>query len=107
MSNGKTVACKKDFANGFNAFFVNVGPNLAKYINPPNENTHVLDYLKSQNPESMFLASVEESAVINVVRNCKNKKSAGYDGINMTIIKEVIYHIIKPFTHICNNYFEN
>ena len=25
----------------------------------------------------------------------------------MTIIKEVIYHIFKPFTHICNNYFEN
>ena len=25
----------------------------------------------------------------------------------MTIIKQVIYHIIKPFTHICNNSFEN
>ena len=91
---------KKDIANGFNDFFVNVGPNLAKDINIPNENTHVLDYLKSQNPESMFLASVEESEVINIVRNCKNKKSTGYDGIDMTIIKQVIYHIIKPFTHI-------
>ena len=48
---------KKDIANGFNDFFVNVGPNLAKDINIPNENTHVLDYLKSQNPESMFLSS--------------------------------------------------
>ena len=66
MSNGKTVACKKDIANGFNDFFVNVGPNLAKDINIPNENTHVLDYLKSQNSESTFLASVEESEVINV-----------------------------------------
>ena len=55
----------------------------------------------------MFLASVEESEVINIVRNCKNKKSTGYDGIDMTIIKQVIYHIIKPFTHICNNSFEN
>ena len=42
MSNGKTVTHKKDIANGFNDFFVNVGPNLAKYINIPNENTHVL-----------------------------------------------------------------
>ena len=55
MSNGKTVTHKKDIANGFNDFFVNVGPNLAKDINISNENTHVLDYLKSQNPESMFL----------------------------------------------------
>ena len=75
MSNDKTVACKKDIANGLNDFYVNVGPNLAKYINIPNENTHVLDYVKSQNPASMFLASVEESEVINVVRNCKNKKN--------------------------------
>ena len=45
MSNGKTVACKKDITNGCNDFFVNVGRNLTKYINIPNENTHVLDYL--------------------------------------------------------------
>ena len=74
MSNGKTVTQKKDNANGFNDFFVNVDTSLAKYINIPNENTHVLDYLKSENHESMFLASVEESEVINIVRNCKNKK---------------------------------
>ena len=73
MSNGKTVTHKKYIANGFNDFFVNVGPNLAKDINIPNENIHVLDYLKSQNPESMFLASVEESELINIVRNCKIK----------------------------------
>ena len=54
LSNRKTVNAKKDIANGFNDFFVNIGPNLAKDINIPNENTHVLDYLKSQNPESMF-----------------------------------------------------
>ena len=73
MSNGKRVTRKKDIANGFNDFFVNVGHNLAKDISIPNEKNHDSDYLKSHNPESMFLASVEESEVINVVRNCKNK----------------------------------
>ena len=106
MSNGKTVTHKKDNANGFNDFFVNVDTSLAKYINIPDENTHVLDYLKSENHESMFLASVEESEVINIVRNCKHKNSTGYDGIDMTIIKQVIYHISKPFTHIQYS-FEN
>ena len=48
MSNGKMVTCKQDIATGFNDLFVNVGPNLAKDSNIPNENTHVLDYLKSQ-----------------------------------------------------------
>ena len=50
----------------------------------------------------MFLASVDESEVINVVRNCKKKKICRID---VTSMKEVIYHIIKPLT--CNNSFEN
>ena len=107
MSNGKTVACKKDIANGFNDFFVNVGPNLAKDINIPNENTHVLDYLKSQNPASMFLASVEESEVINVVKNCKNKKSAGYDGIDMTVINPIGPRILLKHAFLFPGFLAN
>ena len=42
-----------------------------------------------------------------MVRNCKNKKSAGYDNIDMTIIEGIIYHIVKPLTYICNSAFEN
>ncbi len=44
MSNGKSVTRQKDIANGLNDCFVNVGPNLAKDINIPNENTHIVDY---------------------------------------------------------------
>ena len=55
----------------------------------------------------MCLASVEESEVINVVRNCKKLKSTVYDGIDMIIVKQVIYRIIKPCTHMCNNSFEH
>lgn len=106
-SNGKTITKKKDIANGFNDFFVNVGPNLAKNIKTHNRNIDVLDFLEKQNPVSMFLSDVEESEIIKMVNNCKSKKSTGYDNIDMAIIKQVIYYIVKPFTHICNSSFKN
>ena len=87
MSNGETIINKKVVVNGFNDFFVNVGPNLAKYIKTPNTNLDVLDFLKAQNPESMIVADVEESELIKVVHNCNSKKSTGYDNIDMIIIK--------------------
>ena len=37
VNNGIVLNNKKDIANGFNDFFVNIGPQLAKKINPPKE----------------------------------------------------------------------
>ena len=55
----------------------------------------------------MFLNGVEEREIIEIVKNCKNKKSTGNDNINMSIIKHVISHIVEPLTHICNISFRN
>ena len=37
----------------------------------------------------------------------KNKKSTGYDNVDMVIVKKVISNIVVPFTHICNKSFSN
>ena len=55
----------------------------------------------------MFLNGVEEKEITEIVKNCKNKKSTGNDNIDMSIIKHVISHIVKPLTHICNISFKN
>ena len=34
------------------------------------------------------------------MKNWKNKKSTGFDNIDMTIVKQVIYHIVKPLRNI-------
>ena len=83
-------------------FFVNVGPNLARNIRVPNGNISVLDYLQGTNTSIMFLTGVEENEVTNIVKSCKNKKSTGYDNVDMVIVKKVISNIVVPFTHICN-----
>ena len=52
--NGKSIQDTIAIANGFNNFFVNVGPNLAKDI-PQFENINVIDYKDGINENSMFL----------------------------------------------------
>ena len=37
------------------------------------------------------------------MKNWKNKKSTGFENIDMTIVKQVISHIVKPLSYIlCN-----
>ena len=53
----------------------------------------------------MFLESVTEEEVIDVVNSFKSKTSTGYDDIDMSILKKVICHIAKPLTQIFNQSF--
>ncbi len=55
----------------------------------------------------MGLNGVEEREITEIVKNGKTKKSTGNDNIDMSIIKHVISHIVKPLTHICNISFKN
>ena len=45
IKNNKKITDRKHIANGFNDFFVNVGPNLAKGIQTPSTNIKMQDYL--------------------------------------------------------------
>ena len=54
----------------------------------------------------MFLHPTDEQELLTVVKQCKGKSPTGYDGIDMYVVKKVISHIAKPFTHICNTSFE-
>ncbi len=92
-------------ADGFNQFFVNVGPELAKTIPDPAIRTD-FDKLVERNPHSMFLSSVNEGEVLDIVRNFRNKKSTDDNDIVMFIIKTVMEGISKPLTYICNLSFQ-
>ena len=97
---------KKEIANGFNQFFVNVGLNLAKEIQKP-ENVKIRDYMPDLNADTMFLQPVTDLEVINVVKKFGSKTSLDCHGISMSLIKRIIWPISKPITHICNLSFES
>uniref|UniRef100_A0A1A8FIK2 Helentron 4 helitron-like transposon replicase/helicase/endonuclease n=1 Tax=Nothobranchius korthausae TaxID=1143690 RepID=A0A1A8FIK2_9TELE len=85
----------------FNNFFVSVGPSLANEIAvPPDADT--FNNLINSNINSMFLHEISETDVVNTVRKFKNKKSTDINEIDMGIIKEVIFSIVRPLTYVYN-----
>ena len=89
-----------EIAEVFNEYFVNIGPNLANNI--PNSNTNFRNFLKDQNPQSMFFAPAVEEEIKDIVNNLNAKKSCGYDDITNFLLKNIVNEIITPLTHILN-----
>ena len=54
----------------------------------------------------MFLEPVPTSDVLKTAVKLKNKTSPGYDGISTKLLKESMYLIINPITHIINRSFD-
>ena len=93
-------------ANGFNNFFVNIGPSLAKRI-PKCNDILFTHYLPDKIDDTMFLQRVTEEEILQLVVNAKSKKSKDHDQFDMCLVKKIIPHIVKPLAHICNTSLMN
>ena len=91
----------KTIANGFNNFFVNIGPSLAKII-PKCKDSLFTQFLPDKIEDTMFLQPVTEEEIMQQVKNAKNKKSKDHDQFDMCLVKKIIPYIVKPLAHICN-----
>ena len=68
----------------FNAFFINIGPTLAKSI--PHINKSPLSYLGSRLTESIYLAPVNENEIGQLIKSLKDT-AAGFDDLNTMCLK--------------------
>ena len=100
-----TITGDKTIANGFNNFFVNNGPLLAKRI--PKSKDSFTQFLPDKIEDTMFLQPVTEEEIMQQVKNAKNKKSKDHDQIDMCLVKKIIPIIVKPLAHICNTSLMN
>ncbi|XP_065672231.1 putative histone-lysine N-methyltransferase 1 [Hydra vulgaris] len=99
MSNGllKSSKRKQKF------FFINAGPNLASKI--PLNSTSFESYLKNYD-KVMDEPNLKLIELRTAFYNLKNNKSAGFNKINVNVVKSV-YHIIEPLLfHIFNLSFK-
>ena len=97
-ANGKIISDKKEIAENFNNFFVNIGPTLSNKIPFTEGNIH--DYLtRTQN--ELFLAPVNKDEITEIIKNLKDS-SSGWDEIDTSMLKLSLKKILVPFTHICN-----
>ena len=95
---GKLTNDKSEVAQGFNDFFVNIGPDLADKI-PNCENKDYNDFIKNHIINTIFLDPVTELEVINIVSSFKTKYSCGFDNVSMFVLKKVIHSIIEPLVY--------
>lgn len=86
----------KDIVDGFNHFFVDVGPDLAKETKGTGKIAEEVAR-GERNSNSISLETVDRREIIEIVRNSANKIST--DGVDK---KNVIVGIVDPISHICN-----
>ena len=97
--NGSYTTDKQKIANGFNKFFINVGPNLASKI--PSDNRCPTSYILNSVTEDMLLTPVIEDEIGNIIKSLKDS-SSGWDDISARVVKTTHTTFIKPLTHIMN-----
>ncbi len=100
----KSITNKKDIANGFNSYFINVGPNLASKI--PHTDGHINDYLGNNINTNFFLTPIVVNEVLQVANNLNTTKSPGIDAISPRIVKSTIDSFADVLTDIFNKSYQ-
>lgn len=90
---------KKTISDGFNKYFINVGPTLAKLI--PNNNKPAMTYVSQNIVETFYITPTTEGEIEKIISNFKDT-AAGWDNLSPNIIKQIRQSIVSPLVHICN-----
>ena len=102
--NNQTFVGSSEIAEGFNDFFVNVGPRLSSYI--PESNVTFETYLNESINENFVFANITPDIILETVSKLKPKNSSGKDNISTKLLKEIIDCIDYPIAHLFNLSFK-
>ena len=89
----------KDIADGFNDFFVGIGPQLAAEVGPANKSYK--SYMKDSGTAFNF-PSILEANILGVIKKFKPKTSAGIDCVSNKLLKRIAPLIIGPLHYLIN-----
>ena len=99
--NNVIIEDSSNYANYFNSFFTNIGPQLASKIDSP-PNIHYTDFLSDRIQQSLFLSPTNPNEIITVTKALSMSKVQGCDRISTSLLKQIIHVIASPLTHIIN-----
>ena len=93
----RLVTDSLDIANGFNNFFVSIGPKLAKDLTSDIDPLSYVDY----NMNSIVTPEISCNQVREVI-NLLNNSSPGHDELPPHVAKSCIEGLIQPITYLVN-----
>jgi exonuclease III len=95
--NNHSFVDKKEIANLFNNFFVNVGPDLAKDI--PLSETSFQEYMTKFKGIEMSDVDISIYDLKKSIIGLKRNKAPGYDDVSSNIVITVMDSILVPLLH--------
>ena len=98
--NNRIVTDSREIANGFNNYFISIGPLLANDITC---NVNPLSYVKIID-NSIVIVNGSCSEVERVISSLKNS-SVVWDEIPTFVAKKYVYSYLKPLTYLINTSF--
>ena len=99
VNDSNKITDPKLIATNFNKFFAEIGPNLANQIHSPSS---YHEFLKTPFHKSIFFNPTSPKEILDIIGKFKNGKSAGFDDISPTVVKQVAPFISYPLAHIFN-----
>ena len=103
----KNIPCtsNSDKVNALNDFFVDIGSSVEAKI--PNVNTLFSDYLKSPNPNSIFLKTCNLSEVVQIIKELKLSQTCGHNSFPTNFLKLVSDTLSPIFVVLINKSFSD
>ena len=103
-TNSDIITDKKQIAEEFNNFFINISSNIHSRL--PNHNSTPISFSQPQGIHTFFLDPIDPQDIIEVSKIIKPKLSAGFDNISSKLMKDTIDLTAIPLAHIINLSFE-
>ena len=104
ISNGKILSGAVEIAEGFNDFFVNIGPSLSRSI--PSSVKCYSEYLMNPSSENFVFANTTPFIINEALKKLKSKNSSGHDKISTSLLKYITPTIMTPLCHLFNLSFK-
>ena len=100
VKNNAEIVGDKNMAGAYNEFFVNIGNMVEQKI--PNSDKHFSSYLGNSVNNSIFLKSVENKEVLDLLIQLNSSKSCGPNSIPSNLLKTHALHFVEPIKFVIN-----
>lgn len=102
LPNNHVVNDKKQIVNEFNKHYAEVGNKLANKIHSPNKTFPIVT-----TNNSFFLTPVDDKEIVELIKELKNNKAPGIDGITSEMLKETINIMTPLLVSLINKIFQS